>query len=314
MADHQELFHYTKRAGLEGMLTTNTIWATYVGDLEDRQEVVLLGPELISAVGDRLADEQTRLNPSNRRLWEKLELVQKFPKIFVDSLYEASFSANFLHKKADAFVTSFSTHVLDCPSAREHGIASQWHNYAGPGGFCIVFDTRGLCAHLAKEQKQRHWVTLKISPVRYYNQPMPRMFPELIAVAVETLQKWLQHQQITDVGVRDFLEGATLFKGARFVEEREVRIAGITGSKAAFDAASPAYRAQTADRTYPELHRGPPRHITLFANLNLRLPINRVIVGPSSDQDEAAAFVRALRDDVPIVYSRCPLEPPVAPL
>ena len=41
LSTHPELHHYTTFAGLEGIVRSNTIWASHFSDLNDATEVIL---------------------------------------------------------------------------------------------------------------------------------------------------------------------------------------------------------------------------------------------------------------------------------
>src|SRR5579871_2942350 len=83
----------------------------------------------------------------------------------VNSLYGATFLNKEGFTALDAFSVSFTTHANDGEFEREHGLPSQWTNYAGPDGFCLVFDTPQMANHLGREFDSRYWVRLALDPV-----------------------------------------------------------------------------------------------------------------------------------------------------
>ena len=52
LAEHPELHHYTKYAGLKGMTETNTLRATHYQKLNDTMEINLLRQPLAEALGN----------------------------------------------------------------------------------------------------------------------------------------------------------------------------------------------------------------------------------------------------------------------
>jgi hypothetical protein len=87
-----------------------------------------------------------------------------------------------------------------------------------------------------------------------------------------------------DDGFEPFVAGATLFKHQGFREEREIRIVAAPGSQRVME----RVQAEHADfRPAPlkvarQTETG-RRYVALFDALGERLPIRRIIVGPSRD-------------------------------
>jgi hypothetical protein len=52
-ASHSELFHYTKRVGFHGVVTSNTFRASHFEDMEDKREVWLLQDRLVSTLAPK---------------------------------------------------------------------------------------------------------------------------------------------------------------------------------------------------------------------------------------------------------------------
>ena len=85
-----------------------------------------------------------------------------------------------------------------------------------------------------------------------------------------------------------FVTGATLSKHQGFREEREVRIVAMPASKHLLK----LQKAELPNFQFPPLKtvrtrpstNGPRRFVVLFDTLNAKLPIEKVIVGPSKDQ------------------------------
>lgn len=72
-AAHPELHHYTNAAGLKGIVSTNTIWATHFRDLNDSTEVTHLRQSFADALAlryEELIARQT-LSEGLRELYER---------------------------------------------------------------------------------------------------------------------------------------------------------------------------------------------------------------------------------------------------
>jgi hypothetical protein len=214
---HPELYHYTGSAGFAGIVKSNSFWATCFRDLKgDPTEVIGLRTELPPAIAARY-DEIVANFPTNRtgrRLWKKSGRGLGTARDFVNSLYGATFDKK-TPTALDAFITSFSTHAGDREFARLHGLWSQWRDYAGPDGYCIVLDTKAVGLLLAGECDVRYWAHLKLDPVRYGDLPIAELFPELIGAAGTSLQQFLAGVREPEMGVQEFLIGSTLLKNPR---------------------------------------------------------------------------------------------------
>jgi hypothetical protein len=309
-AKHPELFHYTKPVAFEGIIKSNTFWASHYADVADRKEVLLMRDQLPAAVAPRFEEIVASLNRQLRRLFKASGGGKGVAKALVDSLYGATFLSKGGFSALDAFMVSFSTHAGDGEFEREHGLLSQWEGYAGPDGFCLVFDTPTMARHLGQEKDSRYWVHLTLEPVRYADAPVEKLFPELVDASADTLRQFLTGVRYPEMAVPEFLAGATLLKGAAFRPEREVRIIAIPGTKRLSDQAVKEHEDNFKVMPLPEVRtrsQTARRYVPIFEALGLKLPIKRVIVGPSRRQEENAAFARSLVGDVPVSCSHCSL-------
>ena len=73
-ASHPKLHHYTARSGLEGIVQSNSLWATRYRDLNDSAEIVHLKEPFASALAPRFDEivERQKLNRQLRMLYEPL--------------------------------------------------------------------------------------------------------------------------------------------------------------------------------------------------------------------------------------------------
>lgn len=309
-ASHPELFHYTSRDAFQGIVSSGTFWASHCADMSDKAEVLLMRKRLPAAVAPRFDEIVAALNRHGRHLFKAAGSGTGVAKDLVDSLYDATFLSKTGFTALDAFSVSFSTHAQDGEFEREHGLASQWKGYAGADGLCLVFDTSAMAQCLGKEMDTRYWVRLALDPVRYDDAPIEQLFPELVNASADTLRQFLSGVRTPDMALPEFLAGATLLKGAGFRTEREVRIVAIPGTQRLSDQAVKEHPDDFTVRPLPEVRaRSEPtrRYIRIFETAGMSLPIKRVIVGPSSRQDENAAFARSLVGDVPVTCSVCSL-------
>jgi hypothetical protein len=294
-AEHPELFHYTGRGGFEPSVKTNTLWATHFRHLNDDLEIATLKPQLQETMSAVLGREVKKQNTGTRNQYYHAGGAAPMARDFVKSLYASTFERDDPQFAVDAYTTSFSTHAADTPYERENGLESQWKFYAHDG-FCLVFDTDKLGDLLGAEFDRLDFTHLNLEDVRYlrYGARLPDYFdfiePALQVVAEQIFRRFQKQK----MGTIEFLRCATLLKRSEFRGEREVRIVAIPGA--------PGYQEQGA-REYPDvfvkrpiaaIEDAPKRHITLFAGAEAKLPIKRVIVGPSERQAENAEFAQSI--------------------
>jgi len=315
---HPQLYHYTSTTGLEGIVRSQTLRATDYRSLNDSSEVVHIKEPFIACLVPRFQSTVDQLNPSRhlRRTLETTGGCEKLARDFVDSLYQATFESSGGFTFVEAFIACFCTHAEDRSYVQQHGLLSQWRGYSGGDGFCIVFDTPRLCRRFAEEFDAHYWVYLRSDAVRYAvdEVPLDELFPELVEAGAKTLKDFLLARIRTpEMGIVEFLTGATLFKHQGFLEEREVRIVAIPGTKALSDQGKREH-ADFPDLPLPNILTNPDngrRYIPLFDGISSQLPIVRVIVGPSRSQTANARFARSVvGSEIPVICSATPWLPP----
>jgi hypothetical protein len=310
MARHPELYHYTKTAAFEGIVRSQTLWCSHYRAMTDDKEIRLARGLLQAAVAPRMnAIIKERFNRKIRRTWDASGGGDQTARDLVDSLYGATFDGKAVYSALAPYLFSFSTHADDTAFAREHGVRSQWESYAGPEGYCLVFDIGKIADTLKQEGNARYWAWLMLEPVRYADRPIEEIFPELVSGLAETLRQLLLGVKEPEAAASEFLNGTTLLKGADYKTEREVRIVAIPGTaKLALHAAKEYSRDFDAAAPLPEIKTRPDsdkRYVALFDGLSTRLPIKRIIVGPGGQQHERAAWARSILGDVPVTVSEC---------
>lgn len=96
--EREPLYHYTDAAGLLGILSKQTIWATGVEYLNDAEEVLYARDQLRSALADRLEKLPAPLRPSSsntdeRRAHRLRQIIQHLDRLdYGFGLYVACFS------------------------------------------------------------------------------------------------------------------------------------------------------------------------------------------------------------------------------
>lgn len=265
---------------------------------------------LPAAVAPRMDAIVQKLNRQKRRLWDAAGRGAKTARDLVNALYGATFDGHAVYSALDAYLFSFSTYAEDTAFDREHGIRSQWDAYAGPEGYCLVFDIGKVAQLFGQEMEARFWTRLTLDPVRYADRPVEDIFPELVDASADTLRQFIDGARLPEMAVPKFLAGTTLLKGAGYKSEREMRIAAIPGTTETAKLAAREHRDQfDAATPLPDIRvraDAGKRYVARFYGLGLRLPVKRVIVGPGTRQEERAERARSMLGDVPITMSLCP--------
>lgn len=315
---HPELHHYTDRNGLEGILKTNTLWATHFSNLSDSSEIVLLKEPLVAALEapiKRQIISKQRESFRMRRLVEQHGGVNAVAKGLardcVNSNYTVAFTGGENLALAEPFICSFCSHANDHRYEQVNGLLSQWRGYGRQGRFSLVFDTKRLDDLLAQEWRAHYWVKFELAEVVYLkgSETLETSFPELIEETFAFISDLLEgNRRPRDHFLIPLMQAATLLKHRGFQEEREVRIVAIPQSK----------QVLARHGKEDELLGWPPvkdvhilgeskKYVALFEALNAELPIKKIIVGPGAKQKEDIELARSLVSNrVPISISETP--------
>jgi hypothetical protein len=306
---HPELFHYTTIDGLRGIVSTESLWATHYSTLNDSTEINFVKQALKSHVAEGVSlnlRRAARQLLSIQRNVRKYGGLKKASSILAEEVLSVIHGAAFESVNAspplyEPYIVSFCSHAKDEEYERAHGLLSQWRAYGGAGGYCVVFDTAGLMSELERESRRYFWSYMDMDNVTYSNDDAG------ISNYANKISKWCKDCvdiMLTDAQDKTFddllvpyLQAATLIKHRGFVEEREVRIIACPMTKiqiASFNDLAKAsfeqFRKTHPDNVNKSIHRmhtrQERRYIVLFENILEKLPIKRVIVGPSLHQQE----------------------------
>jgi len=283
------------------MLGSNTLWATRASHLNDSSEMTLLWPFLerqCVAYINQFADEYLREHPDIKDTFETLGGLARLANVdggmIVRVMRESLFGSKAKAGMGIPFIVSFTTH--DEEYHRRHGMLSQWRGYGGSDNVAISFATEGLEHLLQKEVDQYQYLTCSISDVIYCREEVDfvKRFPQLFSLLKRFLQSMFagwndndeQLQEILADLTRDLLPAAARVKHRAFQEENECRIIAGIPDESYLDQLEELGRAEVHMK---KVHCRTPigeriPFIKLFEDLDERLPINRILVGPSRNQ------------------------------
>jgi hypothetical protein len=284
---YPELHHYTGWDALEGIFTLNTMWATHYQHLNDRDEIV------------NMKEYLAKLVPRNRS--ERRNAKKK-----IQELYDKTFK-----QLLTPYIVSLSTHAAGSDFDRENGILSQWVKTRGYDGveiggygrhgYAIVFDTRKL-NDLINREFETYLYTQSVYSNVVYNEGIEAFrnpFEPLIREAAWFI--WDKDAEITKGHsglpknleramqfIEDFVKTTVSFKHIRWNQEQEVRIVAHPKDRSELvhitdDNAEDikALRNRQPKETYHRQNNGKTIPLLkLFEELNLELPIKRIIVAP----------------------------------
>jgi len=294
----QELVHYTGASGLQGILTSKTIWATHTSFLNDTEEVVgffdrvlrmILEPVYQRYVAE--SDEIQQHIQDARRLG--VDLFEEDLKKFVRGFKEAQVRAT------DHYVVSFCTTGNSWVS--QHGLLSQWRGYGPDGGYAIVFDRERLGALLEREAKMYHEEGLFLGDVQYH-------LAENISVDDREVQEdigkisegFIEHLRTADIrkvypAFESIARLSIFCKHRGFEEEQEVRIVITEPSiQMGSDPEKPDDKLYRKTHSYLRNGAAVPC-VYLFGDQKLAtVPIRRIIVGPHPDKKDRMKAVEIL--------------------
>ncbi len=313
---HPELYHYTQWGGLKGIWDSQQLWAVRFDALNDPTEFRLVRQLLVRAITPKAKAFFQKRRITNGRLHRAIleeggidVASQTEIGKYIDALYEAMDKNRHGYQFIVPHITSFCTHANDHSYERDNGLLSQWRGYGGEESFALVFDAVRLEEMLSEESSKFQYIGTILTEVVYADDKF-RMEVEFEKLVRGIGDNWQTMVEFNKHDLADYLvpliEAGTLIKHRAFFEEREVRIVVFP--------VDPDYaRASDARHITKPLkafHPLPKPHVSLFGNDFGRLPIKRIVVGPSRDQKVTIDKVRRLvGDELAIVPSNTPYRP-----
>lgn len=324
---HPELFHYTSRAGLKGILESQCLWATHYRHLNDSSELQLMRAELADRIypiiKEKVLERHNEANLSVKRKMKQAGGVIRISRDEATRLADTFYRTAFIRTDTrppitEPYITSFCAHTDDEKYVHDNGLLSQWRGYA-KGGFAIVFDTKKLCDLYVAEFKHYYSANCSLGDVVY--QDDEKAFEDNFSEPLERIRNELK--AFADTGnmeprkiFGDILSMFTRLKHKGLREEREVRAVAYPMTKELED----AYKRldsnyKPSGKPLKEIMRRPdgaPYIETLNLDGKSRLPIKRIIVGPQKDQEKVKREIEAILAD-PKIQVHCSETPLVWP-
>ncbi len=238
--EHQELFHYTSLHALEGILETNTLWATHAHHLNDSSEMKLLWPELESkciAYLNKAFEDGPGRNPEVKKMTKKqgdpVRIGEMDGPTIMGIMKSLLFGDESRAGMGIPFVASFTTHKKEYQS--QNGMLSQWRGYGDDQGVAIVFDAARLDRLLESESCRFVYLCCSIEKAVYYKNKLnlkvhfPELFDALQGYSKDhvgrvTNNENSENSESSDAVVRHLLPAVGRLKHRAFHEEKEHRV------------------------------------------------------------------------------------------
>jgi hypothetical protein len=323
--EHPELIHYTGIGGLEGIIKSQTLWATHAAFLNDAMEIRAFEarlPEVLRAPVEKFVADSVAKSQANKTLIEqrggKIEVVKEITTGFVSGMYNALLGTEDVQPFAEPYVTSFCTASTE--QIAQHGLLSQWRAYGQDGGYAIVFDTAKLDL-LLKEEATKWGYDLFGGNVIYSSDTQEEIRDEL-GDSINEIQTCIDHYLGSNGNPAklekiyySFIYCACRYKHWGFHEENEVRIIAIPPNKELFEEQRKQGLVKEEKPRWHFVRAGSPVPcIHLFEGITQLpekpLPITRIIVGPYRNQDNRRRGVEGLLSqygfDIPVSVSEIP--------
>lgn len=304
---HPELFHYTTWDALVGILQNNTIWATNVRYLNDTSEYHLaeeyLSQNIVISVREKL-NSLAIINLKAAKFIEENGGVEIQTQTLAKDIIHAFYQIN----GSDFYVSSFCGFDKESYEA-SHGLLSQWRGYGGELGFCLVFNTKKLLDLLRLENEKYFYLPSHLSDVVYSHETskLQQEFGAGLEIINQYVRDFLSSQILgipqgsgTNAQVA-FMQTATRYKHQGFQQEREVR---IVLAPVLVEAELTRWRDSQEGKLkiakeikYRRWKNLSAPYIELLGTNFGILPIERIIVGPGQNNQEAIKLIRRMIRD-----------------
>lgn len=303
---YPRLYHYTTLQGAYGILQTNQLWATHYKFMNDHSEMVLFRERLIEFLRPHVLQEHNKLIAEDTHASKTIDAAGGLG-VAVDHATTGLVDAMYKSMHDEFYIVALCGERRD-QYINANGLLSQWRGYGADGGIALVFQTSELEESLRREAELFDYDTGFIGDA-VYSHDESKFEQELsgpLGVIADYIKRLLLHMKLGRDNAPDasqcypaLVSCASRYKHRGFSEENEVRIvAAPTPHSPEVLMAAKDIGAQLKAEKQRKFRDGPrgPRipYIELFASLNVRLPIEEVIVGPHREKESRASALRVM--------------------
>lgn len=206
-------------------------------------------------------------------------------------------------------------------SIADNGLLSQWRGYGDGGGVALVFDTEKLEEILAIEAMSYEYSAVLIADLIYSDdeRKLKEELSDEIKILADIAKKFFNHENVSKEKEIDSSEGyipfvscISRYKHFGFSEEKEVRVVALP--TLIDDEIIKLAKADGTTLKPEKVHkfrlnneqRVP--YIELFDSADIKLPIEKIIIGPHKNKEAREAELRDLlsKTNIEIVCSEIP--------
>ena len=310
--EHPELVHYTNATGLMGIVQSQNLWATHYAHLNDAEEIrhflVRRLPGILRSDIVEYMKEDQELHSIINREGGVDQSVKKFLDPIISKLLSEQSGEEPL---AEPYIASFCA-LSKNDQVNKHGLLSQWRGYGRDGGYAIVFNTASLGKLLNESGKRwKNGGNLFGGDVIYSSDSDEKFsdeFKENLDVIIGFFQDVLKNNRDSKHVEKIYMalmDCACRYKHWGFKEENEVRFIAMPNNKevCSFARSDGSIVVEMQRKHFLRSGTIVP-FIDLFEHITstvekplpnqLGLPIKRVIIGPSVNDQEMRKKIRAV--------------------
>ncbi|MBI4774157.1 MAG: DUF2971 domain-containing protein [Deltaproteobacteria bacterium] len=316
---YKKLYHYTTWQGLKEILQTQSLWATNYKFLNDYSELVSFRDKLVSLiypVARETYQQLTALKPSLKSKIQEHGGLDHIAQHDTEALIDAQYSA----LGDEIYILSFCGEP-EKQIVADNGLLSQWRGYGAGGGAALIFDTKKLEEILDREFMSYEYVTVFLADLIYSDneQKLKEELSEDLQILADIAKPFFDYDNIrkkkqidSSKGYFPFVRCITRYKHFGFCEENEVRVVAlptliddqiITSAKLNGISLKPEkvrkFRSNKGRRV---------PYIEVFDSTDIKLPIEKIIIGPRWNREARKAELLELlsKTNIEIVCSEIP--------
>lgn len=319
---YKKLYHYTTWEGLQGILETQTLWATNYRYLNDYSEINLFKDKFISLIqpcaAEAIQELIKKFPKGNQIIHEKGGLphvVQHEVGVLIDAWYKALGN--------EIYILSFCGQSEN-PNVIKNGLLSQWRGYGTGGGAALLFDTKKLEEILILEAKRFEYHPLFIADLIYSDdeQKLKNELSDEFDTIVDIAKQFFDYENIIHKkeiadgpkGYMPFVTCISRYKHYGFSEENEVRVVALPAVDKSYLEIAQLAQADGVilkpekERKFRNKNGQHIPYVELFNSSDIELPIEKIIVGPHREKEARAIELRKKlgKKDIEIICSEIP--------
>ncbi len=295
---YPKLYHYTNQKGLEGILKSQSLWATHYKNLNDGTELKIFDNTIKKPLSEKFEkvfrEAQNLHNRKVKKSWEKLNKLDLQKEVEKEAKYLLGVMRKAIGE--NFFINSFCYHD-EGSYEQKNGLLSQWRSY-GKEGYAIIFDTKKLWEMLSLEEekfpKDRTFIMSNVIYEGFTEDDREDFDDDLEKILthstefVKTKVRGKIDAARSSIGetYEPFVKCLSRLKHIAFKEEKEIRLVCHSSGKESSDA-NEANCKKLGRETKSRSRNGESiLYQEIFGFPDKKLPIERIIIGPGKNQND----------------------------